>query len=57
VAISVWHGVIVINSDVCFITIVDGQGMPGSRMESFMRFGGDDAAKTLNHYMTDFVFW
>jgi len=46
VAFSVWHGVIVINSDVCFITIVDGQGMPGSRMESFMRFGGDDAAKT-----------
>jgi len=35
VAISVWHGLIVINSDICFITIVDSQGMPGSRMESF----------------------
>jgi hypothetical protein len=46
VAISVWHGVIVINSDICFITIVDSQGMPGSRMESFMRFADDDAAKT-----------
>lgn len=46
VAISVWHGMIVINSDICFITIVDSQGMPGSRMESFMRFADDDAAKT-----------
>jgi uncharacterized membrane protein len=31
--------------------------MPGSRMESFMRFADDDAAKTWNHYLTDFVFW
>jgi hypothetical protein len=46
VAISVWRDVIVINSDICFITIVDSQGMHGSRMESFMRIGGDDAAKT-----------
>lgn len=46
VAISVWRGMIFINSDICFITIVDSQGMPGSRMESLMRFGGGDAAKT-----------